>query len=72
MKMTIPLVAEAKKHASKPKNKRSQMLRMVMPVLSHDLGEQLAEAIDKGDVGRMRGLWQKAGKEIEKKLEHKH
>jgi hypothetical protein len=50
-------------------NKRSQMLRMIMPLMSHTTGEQLANAIDGNNVERLREVWSKIGGEIARKLE---
>lgn len=50
-------------------NKRSQMLRMIMPLMSHTTGEQLANAIDGNNVERLREVWSRIGGEIARKLE---
>lgn len=79
MKINIPMKAEARGFFGKGKgkkkkgggNKRSQMLRMVMPLMSHTTGERLANAIDGNNVTLMRDVWEKIGNEIAKQLEHR-
>lgn len=78
MKISIPMKAEArgffgkgKKGKKKGGNKRSQMLRMVMPLMSHTTGERLATAIEGNNVNLMRDVWEKIGNEIAKQLEHR-
>lgn len=56
--------------SKKPKNKRSQMLRLVMPLLSRETGEKLADAISQNNVHAVRNIWSQVGNELAKKLEH--
>lgn len=58
-------------------SKRSAMLRMIMPFLSHETGDKLAEAINKQDSKRFAHEWDKVKKEITARLaihhkKHKH
>jgi len=74
MKIDISMVSESRGFPKKGKkkkggNKRSQMLRMVMPLMSHTTGEQLADAIDGNNVHRLREVWSRIGNELSKKLE---
>ncbi|MNQ44039.1 hypothetical protein D3C85_577820 [compost metagenome] len=50
--------------------KRSQMLRVVMPFLSRDTGDALADAIDKGNAQQFTRVWNKVRDEISNKLGH--
>lgn len=62
----------AKQHvaASKsPGQKRSAMLRMIMPFLSRETGEKLAIAITGRDAKKFASLWDTVKKEIVGKLE---
>lgn len=53
-------------------SKRSAMLRMIMPFLSHETGDKLAEAIDKKDSKRFALEWDKVKKEITARLAIHH
>lgn len=61
------MVALAKRRAA---NKRSQMLKMIMPHLSHDNGEELANAISMKNSAKFKAVWERIKKEIAGKLEH--
>lgn len=75
MEINIPMRAEArgKKKAGGKKggNKRSQMLRMIMPLMSHTNGEQLADAIDGNNIHKMREVMTRIMGEVSKKLEQR-
>lgn len=53
-------------------NKRSAMLRMIMPFLSKETGDQLAEAITKQNSKKFAHIWDKVKHEIMHKLNPKH
>lgn len=61
-------VSESRRRKKKGKNKRSAMLRMIMPHLSRKTGDALADAIDNADVSRFKTAWDKVKHEISKKL----
>jgi hypothetical protein len=61
------MVALARKRAA---NKRSQMLKMIMPHLSHDNGEALANAISMKNAAKFKAVWEQIKREIVGKLEH--
>lgn len=73
MLIQVPMKAEARgrRVAKKKKggNKRSQMLRMVMPLMSHTNGEKLANAIDGNNVQAMRDVLSHISNELAKTLE---
>lgn len=75
MKIDIPMSSESrgfpKKSKKKGGNKRSQMLRMVMPLMSHTTGEKLASAIEANNPHKMREVWSQIGNEISKQLEQR-
>lgn len=50
-------------------NKRSQMLKVVMPQLSGKLGEQLQDAIYAGDGARAERVMIQVAKAVRKKVE---
>lgn len=52
-----------------PAQKRSAMLKMVMPFLSRETGEKLALAIGNHDANKFAALWDQVKKEIVGKLE---
>jgi hypothetical protein len=52
-----------------PGQKRSAMLKMVMPFLSRETGEKLALAIGNHDANKFAALWDQVKKEIVGKLE---
>lgn len=56
----------------KGSNKRSAMLRMIMPFLSRDTGDKLASAIDKRDSAHFAKEWDKVKKEITGRLSIQH
>lgn len=49
-------------------NKRSKMLRMVMPMLSRELGDRLANAIDARNVTEFRHVWDDIKKALSNKM----
>jgi len=51
-------------------SKRSAMLRMIMPMLSRENGEKLAEAIDQRNSKKFGMCWDAIKKELEEKLNH--
>lgn len=53
-------------------SKRSAMLRMIMPFLSRETGDKLAEAINKQDSKRFAQEWDKVKKEITARLSIHH
>lgn len=53
-------------------NKRSAMLRMIMPFLSKETGDRLANAIDKRDSAHFAKEWDKVKKEITARLHIHH
>lgn len=61
------MLAIAKKR--KGKNKRSIMLRTIMPHLSRDTGDDLADAIEKNDTAKFTNVWNKVRSEITKKIQ---
>lgn len=52
-------------------NKRSAMLRMIMPHLSQTTGEQLADAIQDSDSTKFGRAWDKVKSEIQHTLNNK-
>lgn len=77
MKINVQMSSESRGFPKKSKkgkkggNKRSQMLRMVMPLMSHTTGEKLADAIEGNNLPRLRAVWAEIGNEISKKLEQR-
>lgn len=61
------MVALAKK---KKANSRSKMLKMIMPMLSHTNGEDLAIAIANKNIGKFKSVWERIKSELVKKMEH--
>lgn len=57
---------------SKGANKRSAMLRMIMPFLSRDTGDKLSSVIHNADSHKFATLWDKVKHEIMHKLEQQH
>lgn len=53
-------------------NARSKMLKMIMPYLSRENGEQLAEAIDKKKAGQFKAVWDKIKRDIGERLQSSH
>lgn len=49
---------------------RSQMLKMIMPMLSHEHGEKLADAIQHNNVSMLRNVWDKIKHDLSEKLAH--
>lgn len=49
-------------------NKRSQMLRVIMPHLSREIGDALADAIDKRSTSKFKQVWDKVKKSIVNQL----
>lgn len=71
---TLKVEARGKKK-SKKASMRSEMLRMVMPLLSNERGEQLAEAIHNGKISEVSRIMQNISKDLEVKVEvykHRH
>jgi hypothetical protein len=56
----------------KPKNKRSAMLRMVMPYLSRENGDDLADAIADKDTHKFSKVWDRIRKDLTHKLSAKN
>lgn len=54
----------------KGKNKRSMMLRMVMPFLSRQTGDDLADSIDRHDPDKFEKVWNRVRSEISNKIRH--
>ncbi|AFH14663.1 hypothetical protein LU11_gp132 [Pseudomonas phage Lu11] len=54
------------------KNKRSAMLRMIMPLLSQSNGEKLADAIANKSSKKFAQIWDHIKHEIKGKLDHQH
>lgn len=63
----IMAVAKGKSPSAK---KRSQMLRMIMPHLSRESGDQLADAISNGNSHQFTQVWNKVRDEIAGKIGH--
>lgn len=63
----IMAVARGKSPSAK---KRSQMLRMIMPHLSRESGDALADAISKGNSHQFTKVWNKVRDEIAGKIGH--
>lgn len=53
-------------------SRRSMMLRTIMPHLSRETGDQLAEAIGKGDTEKFRRVWDKVKNEISQQIARSH
>lgn len=62
------MVALAKKRAG---NSRSKMLKMIMPMLSRENGEELAKAIERGDSASFKRVWDSIKGHLAKKLDGK-
>jgi hypothetical protein len=56
----------------KGQNKRSAMLRMIMPMLSRETGDKLADAIAKKSSKHFAQIWDHIKHEIKGKLDHQH
>lgn len=67
LKIASNVMALASKR--KGKNKRSVMLRTIMPFLSRETGDALADAIDKHDTAKFTNTWNKVRAEITAKLQ---
>jgi len=64
--------ALARRRGGKKKgNLRSQMLRMIMPMLSRENGDKLANAIQKRDVSALQSVWDDIKSQLTDKLEVK-
>lgn len=68
LKIAGNMIALARK---KPKNKRSAMLRMVMPFLSRENGDALADAIEDKDTKKFSKVWERIRKDLTHKLSMK-
>lgn len=69
------MVSLARKRGGKGKkagNIRSQMLRMVMPMLSREQGDALAQAIANKNVGKFRNIWDQIKQQLAEKLAAGH
>lgn len=63
------MVVLARRRKGKKKGSaRSQMLRMIMPMLSRENGEKLANAIEQKDANKMRVVWDDIKQQIANKL----
>lgn len=67
--VTHNMVALAKKKKGKGKGMRSKMLRMIMPMLSKENGDELASAIDKQDSAKFRKVWDSIREQVTDKLQ---
>uniref|UniRef100_A0AB39CE39 Uncharacterized protein n=1 Tax=Pseudomonas phage HRDY3 TaxID=3236930 RepID=A0AB39CE39_9VIRU len=65
------MIALARNHKEQAK-KRSAMLRMIMPLLSKETGDKLANAISKQDTRHFIKLWDHIKREITHKLDAEH
>lgn len=71
-------IARGRKHGShiaKVKSaaqKRSTMLKMIMPFLSRETGEKLAIAIEQRSTAKFASIWDQIKREVVNKLEHSH
>lgn len=72
MKIMGNMLALAKRGGKGAKSKRSLMLRMIMPHLSRETGDALAEAIDKGNTAKFNNAWNKVRDEIAHKIAKRH
>ena len=54
---------------AKKKSKRSMMLKMVMPLLSQENGDQLSQAIESGSPEKVRKVMDKISKQLAKKVQ---
>lgn len=66
------MMALAKRGGKGAKSKRSMMLRMIMPHLSQETGDMLADAIAKGNTAKFNNAWNKVRDEIAAKLKQRH
>ena len=66
------IMALAKRGGKGAKSKRSMMLRMIMPHLSQETGDMLADAIAKGNTAKFNNAWNKVRDEIGAKLKQRH
>ncbi len=57
-------VSESKKQRSPAAQKRSEMLRMVMPLLSRENGEKLADAITSNNSEEVSSVMQKITQDL--------
>lgn len=67
------MIATARgRNRTKPNNsaKRSAMLRMIMPFLSRETGDALANAIHDRNSKKFAAIWDKVKHEVRQKLEH--
>lgn len=62
------MVLARRRRGRKGGNARSQMLRMVMPMLSREQGDKLAKAIEDRNVTQFRGIWDRIKKQLADKL----
>ena len=70
LKIAANMIAVARNR--KGGSKRSAMLRMIMPFLSRETGDKLAEAINKSDSAHFAREWDKVKKEITARLAIQH
>jgi len=53
-------------------SKRSLMLRTILPHLSKETGDLLANAIQQGNTAKFNNIWNKVRDEISSKIAHRH
>lgn len=68
LKIACNMLALAK--GRKGGSKRSLMLRTIMPHLSQDVGDALADAISRNDSAKFTKAWDRVKKEIAAKLDN--
>lgn len=66
--MKIDLSSVSRRKRSKKVSKRSMMLKMVMPMLSQTNGEQLADAIESGNSGKVKAVMDRISKQLAEKV----
>lgn len=69
MKINIKSISRGRKNKGNKKvNLRSKMLKMVMPLLSNEIGEKLAAAIEAKDTDKVRSLMDKVKQQLTNKV----
>lgn len=68
--VTNVMIMALAKGKSPSAKKRSQMLRMIMPHLSRESGESLADAISQGNSHKFTQVWNQVRDEIAGKIGH--
>ena len=66
--MKIDLNKGVESQSKKKKSARSKMLKMIMPMLSQENGEQLAAAIEQNSPGKAKKVMDRITKQLTKKL----